>query len=174
MSLSQTILKQALCVGLILCSLQALAGAREQALRIHSRVAGVPPSEAVLLEMTDLIADGDVAGAVRLAMENDGFYRATLKTMVTPWTNRDQTPFAPLNDYTATVMGLVRDERDFRTLLYDDVLYTGADNLGLPPYSTHNNDHYEALEMADVRLVDALTRKTQSALTGLPSEATAG
>lgn len=174
MSLSQTILKQALCVGLLLCSLQVLAGVREQALQIHSRVAGVPPAEAVLLEMTDLIASGDVASAVRLAMENDGFYRATLKTMVTPWTNREQTPFAPLNDYTATVMGLVRDEQDFRTLLYGDVLYTGADNLGLPPYSTRNNDHYEALEMADVELGEALTRKTQSALTGLPSEATAG
>ncbi|MBU2886295.1 hypothetical protein KO507_11020 [Gilvimarinus agarilyticus] len=174
MSLTQRFLQRALCLSLALCCLQAVAGAREQALQIHSRVAGVPPTEAVLLEMTNHIDNNDVAAAVRLAMDNDGFYRATLKAMATPWTNRDLTPFAPLNDYTATVMGLVRDERDFRTLLYDDVLYTGADNLGLPPYSSANNEHYQALETADVALVDALSAKTQSSLTALPSEATAG
>ncbi len=37
------------------------------------------------------------------------FYSVTLKNFVTPWTNRDQTVFAPLNDYTATVIGMVRD-----------------------------------------------------------------
>ena len=34
----------------------------------------------------------------------------TLKNFATPWTNRDQTVFAPLNDYTATVIGMVRDD----------------------------------------------------------------
>ncbi|MDO3384683.1 hypothetical protein QWI17_02400 [Gilvimarinus sp. SDUM040013] len=174
MSLTPIIIKRALCAGLLLCSVQALAGAREQAMQIHSRVAGVPPSQAVLLAMTDHINNNDVAAAVRMAMENDGFYRATLKAMATPWTNRDFSPFAPLNDYTATVMGLVRDERDFRTLLYGDVLYTGAGNLGLPPYSLNNNEHYQALEAADVELIDALTEQPQSTLTGLPSAATAG
>lgn len=151
-----------------------LAGEREQALTIHSRIAGVPPSEAVLLQMTSLIESGDVAAAARMAMDNDSFYRVTLKNLSTPWTNRAQTPFAPLNDYTATVMGLVRDEEDFRQLLYADMLYSGADNLGLPAYAANNNDHYEALEAQDVALKDALVRRTQSELTGMPSDATVG
>lgn len=174
MSLNQRLVGLAIGAGLTLSVSLAQAGAREQALQIHSRVAGVPPSEAVLLTMTDHINSGDVAAAVRLAMDNDGFYRATLKTMATPWTNRDFTPFAPLNDYTATVMGLVRDEKDFRQLLYADVLYTGAANLGLPAYSNADNAHYQALEDTDVELKDALTERSQSSLTGLPSEATAG
>ena len=100
----------------------AMAGPREQALQIHNRIAGVPPSEAVLLQMANLINTNDVAGAVEVAMDNEAFYSVTLKNMATPWTNREQTVFAPLNDYTATFIGLVRDEDDFRKILYDDVL----------------------------------------------------
>lgn len=166
-------LTRALLAGALLCTTaQALAGPREQALQIHSRIAGVPPNETVLLQMAEHIESGDVDAAANLAMEHDGFYRATLKTLATPWTNRDMTPFAPLNDYTATVMGLVRDGEDFRQLLYADVLYTGSGNF--PAYSTGNNNHYEALEQSSVTLKDALQRQSQSSLTGLPSEATAG
>ena len=45
------------------------------------------------------------------------FYNVTLKNIVTPWTNRDQTVFVPLNDYTATVIGMVRDDVPFNTAL---------------------------------------------------------
>ncbi len=151
----------------------AWAGPREQALQIHNRVAGTPPSETVLLEMADHIEAGNTDEAVRLAMDTEGFYRATLKTLITPWTNRDQTPFAPLNDYTATVMGLVRDGADFREVLWEDVLYT-SNAPGLPAYSTSDNAHYQALEAADASIKDTLVRRSQSAVTGLPAEATAG
>lgn len=151
----------------------AMAGPREQALQIHNRIAGVPPSEAVLLQMAALINDGNVAGAVQIAMDNEAFYSVTLKNMATPWTNRDQTVFAPLNDYTATVIGLVRDDQDFRTILYEDVIYT-SNASGLPAYAPDNNNHYQTLESAGHSLKDTLVRGTQSSVTGLPAEATAG
>lgn len=166
--------RSALTIGLSLLAATAMAGPREQALTIHSRIAGVPPSTAVLEQMSELINGGDTAQAVRIAMNNDGFYRATLQTWITPWTNRDQTVFAPLNDYTATVMGLVRDEADFRDVLTADVLYTGADDLGLPAYDTSSNAHYQALQTSDAQLGESLVRRTQSQLTGVPAEATAG
>src|SRR5690606_20600047 len=137
------------------------------------RIAGVPPSEAVLLQMATLIDNNDLAAAVELAMNNEAFYSVTLKNMATPWTNRDQTVFAPLNDYTATFIGLVRDDRDFRTLLYDDVIYVGTAS-GLPAYSNHNNNHYQALENAGHRLKDTLAARTQSSITGMPANATSG
>ena len=52
----------------------AMAGPREQALQIHNRIAGVPPSEAVLLQMANLIDTNDVAGAVEVAMDNEARY----------------------------------------------------------------------------------------------------
>ena len=47
----------------------------------------------------------------------------TLKNFASPWTNRDQSVFVPLNDYSATVIGIIRDERDFREILSGDILY---------------------------------------------------
>ncbi|WP_049723084.1 hypothetical protein [Gilvimarinus polysaccharolyticus] len=164
----------ALALSLSLLAATATAGPREQALTIHSRIAGVPPSPAVLTQMSQLISSGDTAQAVRIAMDNDGFYRATLKTWVTPWTNRDMTAFAPLNDYTATVMGLIRDEADFRDVLVADVLYTGDASLGLPAYSPNDNAHYQALQDSDAKLGESLVRQTQSQLTDIPAAATAG
>ncbi len=169
-------LTQYLPVGLLALTLAATdanAGSREQALQIHNRVAGVPPTEAVLLQMAAQIDADQTAEAVRIAMNNEGFYSVTLKNMATPWTNRDQTVFAPLNDYVATVIGLVRDNADFRTLLYDDVIYT-SNASGLPAYSISNNSHYEAIENQGVSLKDTLVRRSQSSLNGLPADATAG
>ncbi len=166
----------ALVLWLLCCvSVAALAGPREQALQIHNRVAGVPPSESVLLAMAQQIEAGNVSVAVEMAMANEGFYSVTLKTLATPWSNREQDVFAPLNDYTATFIGLVRDGADIRTLLYDDVLYVGS-HSSLPAYSNSNNDHYEAMQELGLPLGDpsVLVRQQQSAVTGLPSEATAG
>ena len=175
--------------GLSMCSLMlavshANAGIeRDQAKRIHDRLAGVPPSEAVLDAMeADIIADvggqGRIAAAYR-AMENPAFYSATLKNLAAPWTNRDQDVFVPLNDYIATYIGLVRDEQDFREILFGDVLYVGTSG---DSYSTLNNDNYEHIEEnnLDMAATDAsgngvyLARQTQSAVNGLPSDATAG
>lgn len=149
------------------------AGPREQALQIHNRIAGIPPSEAVLGDMASAIAAGRVADAVRTAMDNEAFYSVTLKNLATPWTNRDRTLFAPLNDYSATFIGLVRDQLDFRSLLYGDLLYT-SNASGLPAYSSANNLHYEAIETRGISLKDTLVRQRQSSLTGLPSEAVSG
>lgn len=163
-----------LLVTTVVLALQAHAGSREQALRIHDRIAGVPPSATVLDAMAAEIAGGDALAAAMAAADDASFYSVTLKNFATPWTNRDFTVFAPLNDYTATVIGLVRDDVDFRQVLQGDLLYTGNDNLGLPAYSTDNNDHYVAMENAGTNLKTGLVAKSQSSVTGIPAGATAG
>lgn len=147
---------------------------RDQAKRMHDRLAGVPPSASVLNQMEAMIKAGDAAGAAELAMDNSAFYNVTLKNFVTPWTNREQTLFAPLNDYTATVIGIVRDELPFTQVLSADILYVGNTGLGLPVYSVSDNAHYEALEDNAVDLKDNLVQTTQSAVTGIPASAAAG
>ena len=152
----------------------ALADARSQAKRMHDRLAGVPPSAAVLDSMATDIGAGRASDAAYTAMQHRAFYDVTLKNFAMPWTNRDQTVFAPLNDYVATVIGMVRDDVPFDQLLYDDVLYTGRSGLGVPAFSGSNNDHYAALEAQGINLKDNLVRTTQSAAYGTPAEATAG
>lgn len=174
----------ALGVGLATASAPAQAGAREQAKRMYDRIAGVPPTDGELAAMLAImdsdsndITDSDAAArdAAALAMDSPAFYNVTLKNLFTPWTNEEQTVFADLNDFSATLIGLVRDGSDFREALHGDVIYVGDVN-GIPPYSTGSNDHYVALESsgADLGDVDVLVRQTQSSVTGLPANATAG
>ncbi|MEL7310969.1 MAG: hypothetical protein AAFN07_05640 [Pseudomonadota bacterium] len=161
-------------LALTMASATANAGPREQAKRMHDRLAGVPPTEAVLSAMEAAIAGGNPESAAQIAMQNDAFYDVTLKNFVTPWTNRDGDVFAPLNDYTATVIGMVRDEVPFNQVLSADILYVADTGLGLPGYSMTDNRLYEELESRALPLQDALVRTTQSAVTDLPANATAG
>ncbi len=153
----------------LLISGQVLADTRTQAKRMHDRLTGVAPSAAVLNTMEDLL-DGTVvdnnypSGAVAaayVAMNNKHFYNATLVNFITPWTNEARAIFpedidteGTLNDYTATVIGVIRDEIDFRRILYDDILYVGAGGLGLTNYSYSSNQHYQDLEDSGLNMGD--------------------
>ena len=152
----------------------SFAGSREQAKRIHDRVVGIPPTAEVLDDMTQLIDQGNVNDAVYLAMENSAFYSVTLKNWVTPWTNEEADVFAPLNDYTATVIGMIRDDIDFREILSGDILYVANDSVDVPAYSITSNAHYQALDDIDADLKEVLQASTQSSVTGIPSNASAG
>ena len=167
-------------VALAVTGSLAQAGARDQAKRMYDRIAGVPPTESELTEMVSYASgasftDQEARDAAQVALSSSGFYNVTLKNMVTPWTNEEQTMFADLNDFTATVIGLVRDGDDFRKVLYDNVLYVGVSG-GLPAYSNDSNDHYVALEDSGANLGSdtVLQRTTQSSVTGLGAGATAG
>lgn len=144
---------------------------------MFDRLTGTPPSEDLLdtLEQS-VVTNGTLNTALFIIddgqLHSSPFYSVVLKNFATPWTNRDQTIFAPLNDYTATVIGMIRDDRDFRGLLSDDVVYIGSNVT--PAFSTDNNDHYEALEATNADLRVALAERTQSSLNGLPTDATAG
>jgi hypothetical protein len=155
----------------------AHAGYREQAKRIHDRLAGVPPTDTVLQQMEDAIdpaQPGDAVTAAFIAMDNVNFYNVTLKNFAAPWTNRDQSVFVPLNDYVATVIGMIRDDVPFNTLLSADLAYVGNNGVVSSAPSAANNDHFAQLELDNVNLRDELVPTTQSSILGIPSNATAG
>jgi len=158
----------------------ALAGPTEQAERIYERLAGVEPTPAVLSQMVTAIqgspGQSGLVAAARIATDPTTaptFYNVTLKNWVMPWTNRNQTVFAPLNDYVATVIGMVRDDVAFNTVLSGDILYT-VNSSGLPAVSPANNNHYATAEANGVNLAATLKVATQSAAYGTPTAATAG
>ena len=171
-----TVLWRVLLVATVSAGLMApaQAGYREQAKRIHDRLAGVPPTDTVLQQMQDAIdpgLPGTAKDAAIIAINNANFYNVTLKNFAAPWTNRDQSVFVPLNDYIATVIGMIRDDVPFNTLLSADLTYVGSSG---PAPSAANNDHYAQLEANNVNLRDELTNVTQSSIQGIPSNATAG
>jgi len=172
-----TALRATACAGaLALLSANAFAvnPNADQATRIYNRIAGVPPTPSVLAQMMAT----DAVSAALLATNDPAFYNATIRNMAAPWTNRDQSVFVPLNDYTATVVGMVRDNVPFNTLLTADLVYIASpaatSAYGLPAYSPANNNLYIAMDEANVDLSTALVTSTQSAITGIPAAATAG
>jgi hypothetical protein len=167
----------------------ALAGTTEQAERIYERLAGVKPSQQVLDQMVTALggpsapsASPDSAALVAAAaiatdpITAPTFYNVTLKNWAMPWTNRNQSVFMPLNDYVATVIGMVRDNVPFDQVLYGDILYT-VQASGLPAPSPANNNHYAQAEANGVDLSSTSTglkQATQSGVYGTPTAATAG
>jgi len=151
---------------------------RAQAYRIHNRIAGVPPSESVLLTMEADLNGGSPGGAInaaRRAMDDPHFYTVTLKNFAAPWTNRDQNAFVALNDYTTLVIGMIKDDLPFDGILSADLLYVGS-GQALPAPSS--NAHFETLEQ---RMLEPgfdpeseLVQATQSGAYGIPPAATAG
>ncbi len=157
----------------------AVGSSVDQAKRIHDRIAGVPPSATVLSDMITFIDNNNPQAAASLAIENENFYLVTLKNMVAPMTNVDQDVFVPLDDYSATFIGIVLNDIDFRQVLSGNIIFVGDPSLNLTPYAPDNNLHYEALESAinsnSVELSTALVQRSQSdVIPELPADATAG
>jgi hypothetical protein len=156
----------------------AFAGPNEQAARLFGRLTGSQPSTTVLAQMSADIASGS-AGAIsaaNLAMQDPAFYNVTIRNFAAPMTNKAQSVFVPLNDYSATIIGMVRDNVPFNTVLSADLLYVGSPATGAPAYSPANNNNYQYLDDNNVDLSNPanLQASTQSSLLGLPTAATAG
>jgi hypothetical protein len=158
---------------------------RNQAKRIHDRLTGVNATNAVIDAMEQLLlTDPTGKSAAEYAIDTTQnpnaryFYNVTLKNYAAPWTNEEQTVFTPLNDYSATVVGAIRDAIDFRRILYDNLVYVGSPPT-LSPYANDDNAHYEELEnlgpiAGDLSDDTILVADTQSNVSGLDSDATAG
>jgi len=152
------------------------AGPRDQALTIHNRLTGVPPSVATLNQMSTMINSGNALGAALLALDNPYFYNVKGKNWIKTWTNETRSSRVPLNDYVATVLGSIRDNVPFNQLLTEDILYVGGSGHGqdVRALAVDNNEHYFDLERRGVDLRQFLVRQTQSGLNGFPAAAVAG
>jgi hypothetical protein len=171
----RTCLSALACLGSLLLSTADLASAatlnKDQAKRMYDRIAGVTASDATLTSMVGMDA---TQAALNIVTKDPAFYNNTIRNLAMPWTNRDQTVFAPLNDYVATVVGMVRDDVPFNTLLSADLVYIADSASGVPAYSPSNNAMYDAMDAKSVDLKAHLVSSTQSAITGVPAAATAG
>src|ERR1700730_8362869 len=173
-SLVAIAVRAAVCAGaLALLGTNALAAGPngDQATRIYNRIAGIPPTAAQLAQMTSA---ADPVSAALIATQDPAFYNNTIRNLAAPWTDREHSVFVPLNDYTATVIGMVKDNVPFNTLLSADLVYIADSAAGVPAYSPANNAMYDALDANNVDLSVHLVSSTQSALSGIPAAATAG
>jgi hypothetical protein len=170
----KVVLKTAACMGalaLLSTGANAQPPTADQAVRMYNRIAGIPPTAAQLQQMLQAATP---QAAAQIATNDPKFYNDTIRNMAAPWTNRDQSVFVPLNDYTATVIGMVRDNIPFNTVLSADILYVGDGTSNEGAYSPDNNNMYINLDADNVDLSVHLKKTTQSSLIGIPAAAVAG
>lgn len=136
----------------------------EQAFRIHERLACEPPSKDILDRMAQLLSEGNGDAAAEVAMGQPGFLNCTVKRWCMVQTNVDMLADQPLNDYCATVIGAVRDNKPFGELLYSDTIYRADPALDatISPYKPSENKHYEELEKKHPNFAQFLIEKKQS------------
>lgn len=150
----------------------ASADPPDRAKRMYDRLVGVPPTPAQIDQMVAIMGPSpgpdQLEDAARFAIEQPDFYNVSLVNFVTPWTNVERTVFADLNDYTATVIGMIRDEVPFDQVLSADLLYVADPALGLTPYSHTDNQHYQEIQSQGLDLSDpaVLVQQTQSGQPG--------
>jgi len=165
----------ALAVISVLASPQVLAQTltpAQQAVLLHTRLTGAPPSAANLTQMTSLITAGQAAQAAAIATAQPQFYNVTLRNIFAAESNRDQSVFVPLNDYTVTAIGMVHDDVPYNTALSADILYTLK---GITPAAlATDNAHYQAADAKALDISANLVKTTQTATYGYPGGAVAG
>ncbi len=106
-------------------------GALDQGRRLYERTTGIPPSEVVLNAMAQKILEGKTDEAAFEAMNHIKFYQSTLTHMFNPLSNPDRSSDLPLNDFSATVVGIVYNNEAFDQALYGDFFYKGEDALSV-------------------------------------------
>lgn len=162
-----------------------LADNRDRAKRIFDRLTGVPPSEAQLATMVSRMGGlastpsyNQLLDATDVALDDPSFYNVSLVNFVTPWTNVERTVYADLNDYTTTVIGMIRDGVPFDRVLTADLVYLAAPGVVPSSYEQTSNEHYRQIQGFGVDLSDPtqIVGVPQSSLPGavLATEETAG
>lgn len=126
-----TIAISSICKAAKASSLDTLA-AQNQAKRLYERLTGVPPSPTQLIDLSNLLMEGKTEAAAFRAMDEKttyGFYKLILRNLFNPLSSRSARNDLDLNDFTATIAGLVKNNKNFDRALYDDIIYVGNDNL---------------------------------------------
>lgn len=143
-------------------SAQEISEARFQAKKLLERVAGVKVAgdHPLLDRMEPLISQLKWQEAAAVATEHPDFLNTTIKQMGLKMSTVEEAITVPMNDLTAYLMGVVRDDVDARELLTGNYTYIGdyrkvpasfgrfrADPLS---HMVESNDHF--LDLGDLRL----------------------
>jgi hypothetical protein len=119
-------------------------------------------------------------GVVDNSLSKKAFYSVSLKNFVTPWTNEERTVHADLNDYSALVIGMIRDDEPFDEILSTDLYYQGnpvgvdigpadPNDNQVDPLSESDNGHYKDLQDQGYDLSDPDVLTSNIARTNFPA-----
>ena len=156
-----------LVTSLVSVSVNAQIDSHLEAKRLLERIAGikVPGDHALIAPMKAHIENNRWYEAAELALSHPSFLNVTVKQMALKMSTREETIQIPLNDFTATFIGVVRDGIDARQLLTGNFQYLG-DTSRVPAsltvrseFDSHivrSNDHFADLDALSINLSEVL------------------
>ncbi len=140
-----------------------------------------------LSEMATMIDEGRMMDAAGHAIEDDNgpdftnpadttyyspsFYNITVRDFAAPMSTREESVNTELNDFIATVIGTVRDNRNAKELVSGNYFYKADPNKAAVPSNMErdilrSNSHYSALASGGFNLARVLVPETQKLFNG--------
>lgn len=165
----QTIHRAAILIGLLTVSLfpqLGLGDAATKAQRMYSRLTGrtIDIASAEFGQMVSHIEQGNLMQAARIATQNDDFINYAVKNFAAPMSNRNQSRTVTFNDFIATIMGIVRDDRNMQEALTGNYVYRIDPSTGVPSANSDfvdSNNHYSQAEIRRINYAPNLVVRTQ-------------
>ncbi len=105
---------------------QKVVDAEMQAKVLLQSLTGLTPNKKDIDQVSKIISDqGKLKAGLYITQTYPQFYTVTLKDFFSPDTNEDKSLAIPLNDMSAALIGVVRDEIPFPEAFYEDIYYAG-------------------------------------------------
>jgi len=136
---------------------QAISENRYLARKIYNRLTGtnLPIDHPTLTEMESHIFENNLFAAAEVATRDKNFFNITVRDFASQMSTRDETIKEEFNDFTATVMGVVRDNISAKELLVGNFYYAARANITLANVQEFNrpiedflesNNHYRTID----------------------------
>ncbi|MBL7545382.1 MAG: hypothetical protein JNL11_16300 [Bdellovibrionaceae bacterium] len=139
-----------------------------KASEIYERLTGTKTAifNPMLKQMEEKLNANDAVSAAALVTEHPSFYNITVRNFANKMSNRDETIAFPLNDFAATIIGVVRDNISAKELLSGNYFYAGDPAKAAVPSDDidnilRSNSHYEALDLNNYDLKAVLVQRRQ-------------
>lgn len=154
-------------LGFVFITQTAYSSSSAQAMRIYQRIAGVPASKEVHDQMVTLIDQDKIVDAAKLALNDSNFLNVTVFDMFAPLTNEDEANRVELNDFLATIIGIVRDNVSFQEALLGDIIYLPPVDSTAASWSPSDNLMYQQhVQNNPIDFSSSLVKHTQSSVIG--------
>ncbi|KYG63988.1 hypothetical protein AZI86_14355 [Bdellovibrio bacteriovorus] len=161
-----------LVISFLLCSLKAFAAPSESDLllakKLYERMTGVKVSvkKAELQAVAEQISLGNNTEAAKLVANSSDFLNVQIKNLSLRLSNKDESVKVPFNDFSALIMGIVRDNRDFRDVLTGNYYYelSGVANADDKRTRYFNQNNYSTAESTFTDIAKALVFKSPQEL----------
>lgn len=133
--------------------------------KLYERITGVKVSanKAELKAVADLVAQGKHSEAVKVITNSPDFLNVQIKNLSLRLSNKDESVKVPFSDFSALIVGIVKDGKDFREILTADYYYdvTGVANDNDLRTRYFNQSNFSAAETGFLDLTKALVFRPQ-------------